>query len=192
MVVTDLMRGHVFCIVATVVTTLATPSLIYATPNCSALSSPLVTYTKSTIPTSWTPHQFIITATSNIETLVFRIQTNNKKNFYVDNVSVVMINSPSVSLLVNGDFEQGSTVGWNKYDCTSGCSSPGDIVNSASCLGNWCYLVTTNCQNYQILQQSFYTSPGQQYTVSFSLIGSPVGPGFGSSLDVAVAIVLHY
>ena len=169
--------------------TTAVPTSTYTTSSCNVLSNYLVSYNRSTLPSSWTTHQYNITATSNTTTILFRLQASTQKQFYVDNVQIVSINNPSISLIVNGDFEQASTVGWNLYDCSSSCSPPGSIVNSTSCRsGSRCYLIDTSCTSSQILQQSFYTSPDQQYTVSFDLVGLPIGAGIGSNLAAEVAV----
>ena len=170
-------------------TTTTVPTFTYPKPRCTVLPNPLVSYNRYTLPSSWTSHQYSTTATSNVATIRFRLQASTQKQFYVDNVQIVSINNPSISLIVNGNFEQASTVGWNLYDCSSSCTPPGSIVNSILCRnGSRCYLIDTSCRDSQILQQSFYTSPGQKYTVSFDLVGIQRG-GQGPPLDAQVAIV---
>ena len=167
-------------------TTTAAPSFTYTTSSCNSLPSPFATYDKHSIPSTWTLKQYNATATSNTPTLVFKVQDSFQKNFHIDNVSVVSLNNPSVSLIVNGDFEQSSTVGWNRYDCSSSCNPPGSIITSGLCLVNRCYLINSTCVQYQILQQSFYANAGQQYTVSFYLYA----PGSnGGTFDASIALV---
>jgi archaellum component FlaG (FlaF/FlaG flagellin family) len=174
---------------AAAVATTAVSAFTYPTPSCTVLPNALVSYTRTTLPSTWTSYQYNITATSNIATIRFRLQAGTQKEFYVDNVHIVSVNNPSVSLIVNGDFEQASAVGWNLYGCSPSCSTPGSIVSSGSChSGSRCYLIDTSCGSSQILQQSFYTIAGQQYRVSFDLVGLPIGGASGSPLNAEVAI----
>ena len=168
------------------VTTPAAASFTYTTSSCSSLPNPFATYDKHSVPSTWTRKQYNATATSNIATLVFRVQNSFQKDFHIDNVSVVSLNNPSMSLIVNGNFEQSSTVGWDRYDCSSSCNPAGSIINLGMCLVNRCYLIDSTCLQYQILQQSFHANAGQQYTVSFYLCA----PGSkGGTFDASIALV---
>jgi hypothetical protein len=89
---------------------------------------------------------------------------------YLDDVSVVDNNSPSIQLLNNPDFENStsSPTGWIQW-CQSACGSDaGQVTNSASCYSGNCYV--DHCQNnYDYLAQSFSATINDIYTISFWL-----------------------
>lgn len=173
-------------------TTRAVPSFTYATPTCTSFPRPFVTFEKNNLSSNWTSYHHTVLSNSTVTTIRFTIRNNNHNKIYIDSVDVKPISNASISLIVNGDFEQGNTVGWDKHNCDSWCNPAGNIVNSDMCRQKFCYFIASGCNNYQILQQSFYTIPDHQYVVSFDLVRleqKTDGKGNGQHLDAQVAIV---
>jgi hypothetical protein len=89
---------------------------------------------------------------------------------YLDSVSVVDNNSPSIQLLNNPGFENStsSPTGWTQW-CQSACGSgQGQVTTGASCYSGNCYV--DHCHNdYDYLAQSFSATIGDIYTISFWL-----------------------
>lgn len=106
---------------------------------------------------------------------MFGFQNENNRAYFLDTVSVVDNNATAVQLLMNPSFESSATtlVNWVQW-CTSTCGgNPGAITSGSSCYlstGN-CY--TDNCyasSGIDFLGQSFSTTVGHTYAVSFRLI----------------------
>ncbi|CAF3629378.1 unnamed protein product [Rotaria sp. Silwood1] len=115
---------------------------------------------------------------------MFGFQNENNHKYYLDTVSVVDNSAPTIQLLKNPSFENSTTnaTSWVQW-CTSTCNGqPGAIISSANC-----YLSNGNCfrdtcyagTGIDFLGQSFPTTNGHNYTVSFWLISD----GGGTTID---------
>jgi hypothetical protein len=64
---------------------------------------------------------------------------NGVDYWHLDDVSILDENASNSEMLVNGDFENGTLVGWQLI-CSSNCqSSSGVILNSSCNKGLFCY-----------------------------------------------------
>ena len=125
-------------------------------------------------PTSWFHFTFTYIATSTTPTLEFVFDADPHDSNYLDDVSVVNNNAPSVELLSNPSFESSTSTppaNWataGSSSCNGGTS--GSVVNSGchSSSGNNCW--EDSCKHgYEYLTQSFAATIGSSYTVSFWL-----------------------
>jgi hypothetical protein len=106
-------------------------------------------------------------------TLIFGFQSASAAYNYLDDVSVVDNNAPSIELLINPSFENSTTslTGWGTWcatatDCGSGF--PGQVLSNSNCHSGNCYY--DHCHNsYDYLLQSFPATIGHNYTISFWL-----------------------
>ena len=119
-------------------------------------------------------------------TLVFGFNNGPADTNYLDDVSVVLTSAPLIQLLQNPSFENSTSVltGWVTW-CQSGCGVGNEgQVTSTGCYSGNCY--TDHCQNpaYDFLAQSFSTTIGHNYTISFRLyqVGGPAGT-FYANID---------
>ena len=159
----------------------------YTTLPASPLTSAFIEFNENSALTQWNSINYTFIANSTRSTLLFSIHTDKKHTWYIDNVVVVKSNNPTVSLLINGNFQYGNSTGWNLQGYSKDCSNPGDLIYSGSCISTWCYSVPADCKNYQFLQQSFVTAVGEKYAVSFDI--KVVGSGGGDPSTGQVAIV---
>ena len=101
---------------------------------------------------------------------------------YLDGVSVVSINQPSIELLINPSFEMSTsaTTGWTMW-CTSSCVGSGDggQISTSSCRvasGSNCY--KSHCQTgYDFLGQTWSATNGAIYRISFWYFKTGGGAG---------------
>ncbi|CAF1249518.1 unnamed protein product [Adineta ricciae] len=137
-------------------------------------------------PTSWTSYSVTFIATSTVTNLQFSSATDQaNKDWSIDNVSVVANGGIGTNLLLNGDFENGSSVGWAMYSCSSTCSA--SIISSTNCDGGSGSCYNNQCTpstNIQFLEQYFITNIGTNYNVSFSVLKGGSGLGSGTVMHV--------
>ncbi len=87
----------------------------------------------------------------------------------MDDISIVDTNASNSEMLINGDFENGTLVGWQQL-CTSSCGkNPGSLTTSTSCnTGSFCYM--DGCKGgLDFLRQTFTTTIGHIYELMFWL-----------------------
>ena len=128
-------------------------------------------------PTAWTQFRFNFTATSSTPTLTFRFDAGLDDEYFLDDVSVTNVNTPGTQLLTNPNFESSSStiVGWS-VGCSSGCSNQADITSGSNCyLSSRCVIAQCDNSN-ETVSQSFATTIGNIYTVSFRLRLDASGP----------------
>lgn len=124
--------------------------------------------------------------------ILFGIQTENNRVYYLDKVSVVSINQPGTELLQNGNLESTTMppTDWSSF-CSSTCgSSPDTMVNSTYCYPSYSNCYKGKCPGptgIEFLGQSFTASIGTTYTVSFWLIED--GSGTSSSNRFTVDVI---
>lgn len=174
-----------YILVATATTTL--PSFTYSSLACSTISNYFLSYTRATAPSIWESISHDFTAVSDTSTIIFAIKTNSQQVWFVDNVSVVSHKNSATSLLINGGFDTGDFTGWSLTRCTAGCSTGADITRTSSCFNSPCYRVPSSCYDYQFLRQTFYTTIGEKYLITFS-IGFDGGRG-SEVVDTKVGII---
>jgi hypothetical protein len=106
-------------------------------------------------------------------TLIFGSSLTTFNYNYLDDVSVVDNNAPSIQLLNNPSFENSTTSlnGWTTWCANAtncGTGFPGQVLANSSCHTGNCYI--DHCRtNYDYLSQSFPATIGDIYTISFWL-----------------------
>ena len=124
-------------------------------------------------PSTTTLYTLNFTANNTSHTLNFGFQNENNREYYLDSVSVQAVSAPGIELLTNGDFENSSALatGWSQ-SCTYSCgaSPPGNVTNSGSCASGNCFIDGCEASSgIDFLSQTFLTTIGQVYTISFQL-----------------------
>ncbi len=103
---------------------------------------------------------------------MFGFQNENNRHYYLDDVSVVDINIPTIELLQNPKFENSTSVptGWTQW-CTNMCSGhPGIVTTDVDCYSGNCF--KDNCyasSGIDFITQAFPATIGSVYTISFML-----------------------
>lgn len=139
-------------------------------------------------PTVWKLYSYLYTAVSTTTRIRFSSATDqSNKDWYVDNVSVMVNGGAATNLLTNGNFESGAAVGWKIFSCASTCSA--SIKTSTSCLSGsgWCY--NNDCtpsSNIQFLEQYFTTTVGATYNFTFWALKGGSGVGSGTAMYVNI------
>lgn len=115
---------------------------------------------------------------------MFGLKSDTNDKFYLDEVSVVDFNAPGTELLMNPSFEDStsSITDWSVW-CDSGCSSePVQIATNSNCYVDPGNCIESRCDdvNVETLVQTFTTTPGEIYTISFQLRQS-VSSGLGGN-----------
>lgn len=134
---------------------------------------------------SWTQYHFNYTATNSSHTISFGFQSENNREYYFDQSSIVATNDTSTELLSNPNFENStvSLTGWTQA-CTNSCGGyHGVISTSGSCFSGNCYFdqCRASLLGIDFLEQTFSTVIGQIYTISFRLLLA----GSGTAADNA-------
>lgn len=153
-------------------------------PTCSSSGHGTFASLNLSTPSSWTRYSLNYTAVTKMPILIFGFQTEPARIYYLDDVSVVDVNAPTIELLDNPSFENSTTslTGWTLWCFTSCGSSPNRVANVTS--GSNCYLSTGNCfedncptSGINFLAQSFSATIGHIYTISYRLIADGGGGG---------------
>lgn len=143
----------------------------------------LVQVVNGAIPASYILYSYSYLAATTEPVLVFGFETDPGNDLYLDTVSVVEINAPSLQLLNNPSFENSTTAvpGWVVW-CSSTCTS--GSPQAGATFGTLCYGSTGNCfiancagSGIAFVGQSFSTTVGHYYTISFRMKqgGGPTG-----------------
>lgn len=73
----------------------------------------------------------------------------------------------NTSILVNGDFEAGSLIGWTVACSSMNCGGTGGVLDTSSChTGSYCYKGAC-IGAYDFLRQSFNVVVGHVYLLTF-------------------------
>jgi hypothetical protein len=137
------------------------------------------------MPLNWTQYQYNYSANATAQTLMFGFMCDPSGNNYwfLDDVSVVDVNAPSIELLQNHNFDNSTSTltGWTQW-CTSTCTSgnAGQVTSDSNCTSTNCYI--DRCYGsgaIDFLSQTFSTTPGNVYTISFWI------KDFGSGSNVS-------
>ncbi|CAF1191839.1 unnamed protein product [Adineta steineri] len=152
----------------TISTTLTTTTETTTTSTaCTTPASTALSYNATTSVYTLTTYNYTASYTGfAVLEFGFRGQTGNDY-WYLDDVSLVDTNTFNSEMLVNGNFENGTTDGWQLL-CSSNCqSAAGAIAYNTSCYtGLFCY--TDGCKSgFDFLRQAFSMKIGHVYTLSF-------------------------
>ena len=157
--------------------------------NGSWDSSGITSY-PSTSATEWTDYSYEFNSGSNTS-LVLLLQSHSAMDIYLDDIKIaepasepetpVEPDEPTVTnLLVNGDFETGSTSGWSSYSGTSVTTS---VVHG----GTYALTSTNTASKYQtITKQTITVTPNTDYTLTYWYYydGSNAQPSFYTYINV--------
>lgn len=139
------------------------------------------------MPTTWTTYSNTFTPSTSGRYRVRFSSLSGSKDWFLDNISIVVSSGSGTNLLMNGNFESGPSIGWHLYSCSGACS--GSIAASGSCVGNsgWCYsnLCGQN-GNIQFLEQFFDVTAGVTYILSFAVRNGSPGTGSGTAMNVNI------
>ena len=123
---------------------------------------------------SWDPFTYNFTATKSKHLLVFGFQKGSSGNVFLDDVSAVNINQPSVELLQNPSFQNSTVVpptgwiSWCRSSCTGGATEGGVVITSGCHGGGGSNCYQGACTTgYLLLGQEFSTTVGNMYMITF-------------------------
>ncbi|CAF2080119.1 unnamed protein product [Rotaria magnacalcarata] len=161
-------KNHVFFYEFIIVTTCYTGNSFSSTPLFS---------TSGTSPSYWTEYSFNYVAATTTPILIFSFTTDLNSNYFLGDVSVTLISSPSIQLLANPNFDNSTTIAtdwlvWCAYTCTGGAGA--QVTWGTNCylsIGN-CFLVDcpdTGSGAIVYLGQSFSATIGSTYKIDFWL-----------------------
>ncbi|CAF4242449.1 unnamed protein product, partial [Rotaria magnacalcarata] len=127
---------------------------------------------------SWT--QFFITYTANTTQpfLIFAMETDNHRYFFLDDASVVDVSVPATQLLSNPGFENSSTTatGWDQVGASCCSQNATQIINSSCNSGSNCLRYQCGPElTYSFIGQHFTATPGHTYNISFYLKATGTG-----------------
>jgi hypothetical protein len=151
----------------------------------------LATFTSN--PTSWTQYQYNYTATKTVQTLMFGLTRDSYGSYYwfLDTVSVVDVSAPGTQLLQNPGFDNSTTAltGWIQY-CGTTCGGGAGKVTTTGCQSMNCYVdgcnATISTTKIDFLSQTFPTTIGHIYTISFWIVSSGSGANLFSKAYVDI------
>lgn len=122
----------------------------------------------------------------------FTADGSGKRIWFLDDVSVVDLNASTIELLQNPSFDNCTTTltGWTQYctsTCPSGSANAGQVATGINCTSTNCYM--DRCYGsgaFDLLSQSFLTTIGSIYTISFNILdfGSGANGGTRAYVDV--------
>ena len=138
--------------------------------TCSTSSTTIGSYTTS--PSSYNKQTYSYTASfTGIAVLEFGFNAKMaSKAWHLDDVSIVDNNLSNSEILVNGNFENGTLLGWQiQCSTANACSGSGGNLSTSTChSGMYCY--EGDCEGkYDFLRQAFLVISGHIYTLSFWL-----------------------
>ncbi|CAF1105199.1 unnamed protein product [Adineta steineri] len=137
--------------------------------NMSCIPSTNYVLSYTTSPLSYTQQIYNFTAQySGFATLEFGFKAKNPAfTWHLDDVSIIDTSALNIEMLVNGNFENGTLIGWQILCSNNNCGGTGSsIVNTPCHTGSFCYEGTC-AGNYDYLRQSFSITIGHIYTLSF-------------------------
>ncbi|CAF1413084.1 unnamed protein product [Adineta ricciae] len=154
----------------TLLYTTTTMPLTTMSVSCMPSSTCIATYTTS--PTTYQKQMYNYTAVSTgIALLEFGFKAKNPSfTWHLDDVSVIDISALGIEMLLNGNFEMSSLVGWQIVCSSQSClpSKQSSLVQTNCHNSSNCY--EGACQgNYDYLRQYFNVTIRHIYTLSFWL-----------------------
>jgi hypothetical protein len=117
---------------------------------------------------------------------------NPTRYWFLDNVSVVDVTAPAIQLIQNPSFDNSTSVltGWTQYctsTCPNGTTNAGQVATGSNCTSTNCYM--DHCYGggaFDLLSQTYSTTVGHIYTISFMIIDYGTGPNAGSKAYVDI------
>ena len=125
--------------------------------------------------------EFIATDDSQLNFNLSGYNGSSVPDFYIDDVVLVEMKSPSNDgYIVNGDFEVGSTTGWETWQNTA-------ISKNAAYEGDYGLVVKGNGGWGGLLKQSFNVQPEREYILRYAVKAVSNGLNIKITDDLAVA-----
>ena len=150
------------------------------------------TFVNGSNPIHWTEYNITRRALSTSVTLEFAFRTNQYRYYYLDDISVININTSSVELLRNADFRDSNSLftGW-MLSCDNTCNGTGArIVFNGMCRMSYGYCVEVNCYSNQaviFLSQTISSVINQTYIITFWLRTNGTSASDQTKFDVTFA-----
>lgn len=160
--------------------------------NCPFVGRGARLILNGTNPATWTLYRFNFTATASTLWITFGFRIENNSAYYLDEVSVVDQNVPSVELLENPNFENSSMTPqrWLLF-CSMTClGTQGTIVNGTSYYSSSGYCFKDGCaapNATEFLSQSLAVVVSHIYAVSFWLIQIGGGLSLANTFSVNIS-----
>ena len=131
---------------------------------------------------------FTFTAMNPTQTLTFRFDAGGGDEYYLDDVSAINLNGSATQLLTNPSFQSSTSmmVGWN-VACSNGCSNQADVTSGSACFSSGNCVIARCSDHNETVSQSFATTPGNTYLVTFRLrldAGGPSAPSNRLYVDI--------
>jgi hypothetical protein len=112
----------------------------------------------------------------------FVSDVSGQRLWFLDDVSIVDVLTPSIQLLQNPSFDNSTSAltGWTQYctsTCPSGSTNAGKVATGSNCTSTNCYM--DHCYGgaaIDFLSQTISTTIGHVYTISFWIIDYGTGP----------------
>jgi len=144
-------------------------------------------------PLNWTQYQYNFTAYKTAHTIMFGFTSDSsgQRAWFLDTVSVVAFIVNATELIQNPGFENSSTTltDWTQYctnTCLNGSATAGQVYSSANSSNNFyvdhCYGVGA----IDFLSQTFPTTIGHLYRISFRILDYGSGPDGASNAYVDI------
>ena len=138
--------------------------------TCTHSNTAIDSYTNT--PSSYSKKTYSYTASNTgVAILEFGFQAKtSSKSWHLDDVSIINNNVSNSEMLVNGNFESGTLMGWQvQCSASNACSGSGGQLSTSTCYsGTYCY--DGECiGKYDFLRQAFLVTAGHSYTLSFWL-----------------------
>ncbi|CAF0861428.1 unnamed protein product [Adineta steineri] len=135
--------------------------------SCIPSTNYVLSYTTS--PLSYAQQTYSFTAQhSGFATLEFGFKAKNSAfTWHLDDVSIIDTSVLNIEMLVNGNFQTGTLIGWQVLCSNTNCGGTGGSLVQTTChTGSFCYKGAC-AGNYDYLRQSFPITIGHIYALSF-------------------------
>ncbi|CAF3929744.1 unnamed protein product [Rotaria magnacalcarata] len=163
---------------ATTSTTTATTTMTTTTTSPPCTTTPdttgaIFSFATATIALTYTRYSYGFTASDSSSTVTFILTGDSGPAMHYWLIDDVSVNdtATNTNILVNGNCDQGSFIGWTQFCATNtncGTGDYGRLTSSPCRSAAYCYM--DKCNNggyYDYLLQSFNTVTGNYYILSF-------------------------
>ncbi|CAF1943733.1 unnamed protein product [Rotaria magnacalcarata] len=161
---------------ATTATTTSTTTTATTSPPCTKTpdtTGAIFNFATATIALTYTRYSYPFTASDSSSTVTFILTGDSGPAMHYWLIDDVSVNdtATNTNILVNGNFDLGSFIGWTQFCATNtncGTGNYGQLTSSPCRSAAYCYM--DKCNNggyYDYLLQSFGTVTGNYYILSF-------------------------
>ncbi|CAF3350554.1 unnamed protein product [Rotaria socialis] len=96
----------------------------------------------------------------------FKAKTS-AKTWHLDDVSVIDTNASNSEMLINGNFENGTLIGWQAFCSNLNGGGTGGTITQSSCHNGSYFYDGASAVAYDFLRQSFSMAIRHVYVLSF-------------------------